>query len=89
MRSSSYSHLRVTTFSIQRIRTKSNPLSPAPLDTSAHLKQDLFKYTALVRSPEKLKELGVKTVIGSFTDEDVLTEQASKADVVLCYYDPV
>ncbi|KAM6504225.1 NAD-P-binding protein [Amanita muscaria] len=50
-----------------------------------HPKRDLFEYTALVRSPEKaekLKEFGVKTVIGSFTDEDVLTEQASKVDVV-------
>ncbi|KAF8158469.1 hypothetical protein B0H34DRAFT_846653 [Crassisporium funariophilum] len=46
-----------------------------------------FQITALVRSSEKaekLKTLGVETVLGSYTDEDLsfLTEAASKADVV-------
>ncbi|KAJ3491669.1 hypothetical protein NLJ89_g11314 [Agrocybe chaxingu] len=46
-----------------------------------------FHITALVRSTdkaEKLKTLGVDTVIGSYTDKDstFLTEAASKADVV-------
>ncbi|CAA7258837.1 unnamed protein product [Cyclocybe aegerita] len=51
-----------------------------------------FHITALVRSAdkaEKLKTLGVDTIIGSYTDEDLtfLKEAASKADVVITAVD--
>ncbi|KAK0494591.1 NAD(P)-binding protein [Armillaria luteobubalina] len=46
--------------------------------------------TTLVRSEdkaEKLRTLGVKTVVGSYKDVDVLAEAASKADIVLTFVD--
>ncbi|KAJ3516695.1 hypothetical protein NLJ89_g967 [Agrocybe chaxingu] len=51
-----------------------------------------FHITALVRSTEKaekIKTLGVETIIGSYTDEDLtfLKEAASKADVVITAVD--
>ncbi|KAF8956984.1 hypothetical protein BDZ97DRAFT_1670608 [Flammula alnicola] len=51
-----------------------------------------FQITALVRSAEKgekLKTLGVDFILGSYTDEnlDLLTEAASKADVVIAVAD--
>ncbi|KAK0494576.1 NAD(P)-binding protein [Armillaria luteobubalina] len=44
--------------------------------------------TTLVRSEdkaEKLRTLGVKTVVGSYKDFDLLAEAASKADIVLTF----
>ncbi len=46
---------------------------------------DSSTITALVRSTEKadkLRPLGINTLIGSYTDFDVLTDAASKADVI-------
>ncbi|KAA1467579.1 NAD(P)-binding protein [Dentipellis sp. KUC8613] len=51
----------------------------------AHPKRDSFEITAYVRSEDKakkLRELGVKTAIGTYEDSDKLQEAASKADVV-------
>ncbi|KAI0315836.1 hypothetical protein OF83DRAFT_1293114, partial [Amylostereum chailletii] len=45
-----------------------------------------FEITALVRSVQKAKKLndiGVKTVVASLEDSDVLTEEVAKADIVL------
>jgi uncharacterized protein YbjT (DUF2867 family) len=52
-----------------------------------HANAASFEITALVRSAEKaekLHTLGVKTILGSYTDEnlDFLTKAASEADVV-------
>ncbi|KAA1476179.1 NAD(P)-binding protein [Dentipellis sp. KUC8613] len=51
----------------------------------AHPKRDTFEITAYVRSKEKakkLRELGVRTAIGTLNDGDKLADAASKADVV-------
>lgn len=50
-----------------------------------HPKFQSFSITALARSPEKagiLNSLGVKTIIGSYSDLDTVTKLASEADVV-------
>ena len=52
-----------------------------------HPEASSFEITALVRSAEKaekLKTLGVKTVIGSYTDPDlsVIKNAAAESDVV-------
>ncbi|KAF9483617.1 NAD(P)-binding protein [Pholiota conissans] len=57
-----------------------------------HPKAASFDITALVRSAEKAKKLqslGIKTVLGSYTDEnlDFLIEAVSKADVVFAIAD--
>ncbi|KAF8901594.1 hypothetical protein CPB85DRAFT_1323263 [Mucidula mucida] len=46
--------------------------------------------TALVRSTEKadkLRSLGINTLVGSYTDFDVLTDAASKADIIFACVD--
>lgn len=51
-----------------------------------HPKKDDFQITALIRSEEKaniIEKLGVRPVIGSNADHDLLTEQAEKSDVVI------
>jgi hypothetical protein len=51
-----------------------------------HPKRDTFEFTALVRSSakaEKLKQFGVNSVIGSFSDIALIEQAASQADVVL------
>jgi len=55
-----------------------------------HPKSQSFNITALVRSPEKadkLNSLGVKTVVGSYSDLDTVTKLASEADVVFACAD--
>ncbi|KAF8623606.1 hypothetical protein AX17_007309 [Amanita inopinata Kibby_2008] len=55
-----------------------------------HPKRDTFQFTAIARSPEKaekLKQLGVTTSVGSFTDSALLEQLASKADVVISMAD--
>jgi len=45
-----------------------------------------FQITALVRSPEKaakLETLGIKTVVGSFTELDKMEKLSSEADVII------
>ncbi|KAG0024534.1 hypothetical protein BGZ80_001726 [Entomortierella chlamydospora] len=50
-----------------------------------------YKFRALVRSPEKaekdIRPLGVEPVIGSLDDAELLTREASNADVVLSFAD--
>ncbi|TFK40452.1 hypothetical protein BDQ12DRAFT_711156 [Crucibulum laeve] len=55
-----------------------------------HPKFATFKVTALVRSvekAEKLKTLGVETILGSYDDLEVLKKAASEADVVFAIAD--
>lgn len=51
-----------------------------------HPKRDSFEITAVIRSATKAKDFepfGIKTIIGSLDDDDVLERAASGADVVI------
>jgi NAD(P)-dependent dehydrogenase (short-subunit alcohol dehydrogenase family) len=51
-----------------------------------HPKKDTFEITALIRSADKAKllnTLGVKTVVGSLSDLDKLTEHAAASSIVI------
>jgi uncharacterized protein YbjT (DUF2867 family) len=52
----------------------------------AHPRADTFQFTVLVRDPkkaEKFKDLGVKAVVGSHKDAQLVEKLASEADVVI------
>jgi nucleoside-diphosphate-sugar epimerase len=52
----------------------------------AHPKAKTFQFTVLVRDPkkaEKFQELGVKAVVGSHSDPELVEKLASEADVVI------
>lgn len=52
----------------------------------AHPEAKSFEFTALARSAEKaakLNTVGVKTVLGSYSDLDLLTKSAKEADIVI------
>ncbi|KAJ7854000.1 NAD(P)-binding protein [Mycena leptocephala] len=56
----------------------------------AHPRADTFQFTVLVRDPkkaEKFKDLGVKAVVGSHKDAQLVEKLASEADVVIATAD--
>ncbi|KAJ7796950.1 NAD-binding protein [Mycena olivaceomarginata] len=56
----------------------------------AHPHADSFQFTVLVRDPkkaEKFKDLGVKAVVGSHSDAQLVEKLASEADVVIAMAD--
>ncbi|KAK7044380.1 hypothetical protein R3P38DRAFT_3388776 [Favolaschia claudopus] len=56
----------------------------------AHPQADSFQFTVLVRDPKKAKkfeELGVKAVVGSHSDPELMEKLASEADVVIATAD--